>query len=266
MVICSNCQHPVDETATDTCPICKTSLNAKAVAEDAPAAPVMAQPIMTTAATSPVSSLPPPAPATGGFTRKMTLSGEYIDVPNPTNPVATRPGTVPPPTGNGASHRGGSAARPRSKETTASKSSSGTVALVLVLLLIVGCVGGYVWWIHRTNPQSQAQKYVDALKSQDWNTVYSLTDFSTQDKQKYPDATSFSTAMKSAPFLSVILKSLSSASMTAQPPTSNDGSTAVVPVNLTISLAGHTFNHSINLNMVNKGGFWMVKRAPSMGM
>ncbi len=266
MVICSNCQHPVDETATDTCPICKTALNAKSAAEEPQASAVPTPAVLNVAAASPVSSLPPPAPVTGGFTRKMTLSGEYIDVPNPTNATSPRPGTIPPPSGASPS-RSGASARTRSKETPTTKKSSSSVAvIVVVLLLAVGCIGGYVWWTHRTNPQSQAQKYVDALKSQDWNSLYSLTDFSAQDKQKYPDAASFSTAMKAQPILGIILKSLSSANLKAQPPTSNDGSNAVVPVSLSLSLEGHTFNHTINLNLVNKSGFWMVKPTQSMGM
>lgn len=291
MVICPNCQHPVDETATDTCPICKSSIaSGKSVkpVQESPEPATVASGANSARATLPTSlnsqgnvrnanlngdnddlpaakNLPPPSLDTQGYVRKMTLSGEYIDVPNPMSNQAVRPGTIPLPSGSMPARRPGP--RPFEGEQPKQASKSGRfVAIFLVVLLVLGSIGGYAWWTHRTNPQDQAQKYLNAVKAQDWTTVYNLTDLSAQDLQKYPDASSFSAALKGQPLLGIILKSLSNAQLVAQPPSSNDGHTAVVPMKMSLTFNGQTFNHTVNLNMINRGGFWKIKRTAGMGM
>ncbi len=253
MMPCPHCEHPVDETSTDTCPICKSKLFA--VQQPSQQTPPPAEPLKPVSISS-LSGAPamPAAPASvSGVKRRVTLTGEVIEEPDaPAAPVA---GQAPRPAYARPSYTNVTST-PKENTGGEKKSSHLAAILVTVCLLAVAGLGGWYYYMHRTNPKDQANKWVAAFKAQDWKTIYNLTELSAQAQQQTPNADAFASKMQQVgPPLAIFTNSMQ---MQAQDPTSDDGHTAVVPIKMTISLLGHTQSKNINLNMVNDNGIWKM--------
>jgi|SRR5579871_1952402 len=263
MVNCPRCDQPVDETVRTTCPLCFTPLRPEAdAAQPQPTAPPLYQPAASASA-APVqpAAMPlnaPAAPLRGPNTR-VTLNGDIIDA-TPTPAAA--------PLGGGSYAPRPAAPRPNyatpARVETRSRSGRGAVvAIVVVLLLLGGGFGGYYWWMHRTNPKDTATKFMTAVKAQDWKAVYELSDLDDQAKSKYTSAQDFADKTKAqlnalpgiGQFINTILSGLK---FEVQDPKDNDGSTATVPINISVTVLGRDINQTQDMKLKNVGGIWKV--------
>jgi hypothetical protein len=287
MINCPRCEQPVDETVRTTCPLCFTPLRPEPDAAQPqpgvaspPAAPgpgglggaygaSPAAPLYQSAAPSlgaPVQPMAMPlnAPAASpgrSQNTRMTLNGDIIEAP-PT------PSAAAPAGGNYAPRPG--APRPNystpARAETRTKSGGGSsVAIVLVLLVVLGggSFGGYYWWTHRSTPKETVTKFLNALKTQDWKTIYEQTELNDQMKSQYTSAQDFADKTKaqldSKPGAGQLISSLfSGMKFEVQEPKDNDGNTASVPVKLTVSILGRDVTQTQNIKVKNIDGAWKV--------
>jgi hypothetical protein len=203
---------------------------------------------------------------------RVSLTGEVIEpgmsasAPPPSYVGAPLPNMQAPPrpVGPAAPSRSYSVRRAESPE----KSGGGAAAaLALVLLMaLAGGVGG--WWFlhHRANPKAQAEKFLTALKAQDWKTVYETSEV---DTTQFPTAQEFADKTKAGldkmPGAATLLNSLfASLEFKVGDPTI-DGDTATVPVTVSGAFMGQSFNQSQKLKMTNVNGVWKVARNQGAG-
>jgi len=211
----------------------------------------------------PTSGIPlntSPLAAPRGAAARMSLNGDIIDTPSNQTPAPTTIG--------GAA--GGRPSLPRPsygvapRKVEAARSPGRTATLVVSLLLILGLsgFGGWYYMMHRTNPKDQAQKAFAALKSQDWKAIYELTEQTDQAKSKYKDSQDFADQIKAdlskSPFGNVLGTLMSNMTLEAQEPKDNNGSTATVPVKMSMSLMGQSVTRNIDIKMKNFGGIWKI--------
>jgi len=299
MVSCSRCGQQVDETVRDTCPLCFTPLQPQANAPqaqpgaaqyvglagaplrqaqplggpsqyqpDAPpggappqpsAMPLNAEQIGAQPAAMPRNA-PSAAPLRAPNTR-MSLNGDIIDTPQ--NQAQSAPSIGNSPANRPAAPRPAYGVAPRKQEApgTAARATALRVVAVLVVLGLAG-FGRWYYMMHRTNPKDQATKYLAAIKTQDWATIYDITEQTEQNKAKFKDAQDFAAQTKSAidksSFGTLLTTALSSATFEAQDAKENNGSTAVVPIKVSGSALGQTFNQSVDLKMKNFDGIWKI--------
>ena len=287
MVICSRCEQPVDETTRTTCPLCFTPLPVQGAAppvQPAPAPPPQsyapqpggimplappdapppavaslnagqaAMPIVRPMPTAPMS-VPAAAPRMEA-NQRMTLTGEVIEAPQPMSSAM--------PAGNSQYQARSSAGAPRVAEKA--ERSGPSVGVIVMVLAALGALGGGWWfWMHRTNPKDQAQKYFDAVKAQDAKAMYQLVEVDlSQVKSEDEYVSKVSDAQTRMPFLKDALAGLQ---FKAGEPKYNGMNEASVPVAMSGSISlpflgpqPQQINQSIDVPMKNFGGIWKVSK------
>ena len=284
MIRCSRCDQPVDETAVTSCPFCYTPILPQEAAsekpEEASSAPapiglaggMAAAPIPMRSATPPPPTRPlSPLSSPSNPGTRVSLTGEVIESAMP--PQATNQPMQPggyaggslggsPPT----SRPGSPSATARTRESSASaKSSSGNVAGIAAAIVVIFlvCFGGWWYMQHRTNPKGQAEKVINAFKTQDWKALYELTEMTADQKAKYPDFATWDADRKQSfekvpggeQVVESIAKSIDSVSIGE--PTFEDGK-ASVPVSFSITLMGLKADQKQTFPMKNIGGIWKL--------
>lgn len=291
MVICPRCSQPVDETTRTTCPLCFTPLPVPgADAAPPPAAPSAAPPQsyapqpsggvmplappdapqpaaaslnagqtpMPTARAMPTAPANVPAAAPRmEANQRMTLSGEIIEAPQPM--------TNAPAAGNSQYQARPSAGAPRVAEKAA-RSGPALGPILLVVAALFGGGGGWWFWMHRTNPKDQAQKYFEALKTLDAKTMYQTVEVDPSQVKSEEDY------MKSADAQNPAAKELarsvvSGLQFKAGDPKYNGMNEASVPVTVSGTFAlpfpgqkPMEVNQKFDLPMKNFNGIWKISK------
>ena len=305
MVTCPRCQQPVDETVRSTCPLCFSPIPQAVQQAAQPAAPLAApgpEPSSPSAGQSYYGQPPQPVapgahqqpPAYGAYPypgqqqtpvpmpaahrpplnpgARVSLTGEVID---PGAPVGPAPGYVggspvaPSRVGQPPAASRTQVPQRRESAPAAERPGSGNaVGIVLALLVLIGGgVGGWYYWMHRTNPKDQALAVYKSYLSQDYKAAYSLSALGPTGKKNFPDADSFATAQQTAintfltklPFGSSLLDSLKAAATTAavgEPVVTADK--AEVPTSCTLTFMGRSVKMKGTAHMVNDGGIWKM--------
>ncbi|MCX6358580.1 MAG: hypothetical protein NT029_02140 [Armatimonadetes bacterium] len=202
MIVCPKCGSTVPDGRT-TCQICSGPIDpvkdqggpiGLKVPEARTAPPAGAG---TIAPVSGVPGLAQPA-ATPGVERRVSLSGEVIEVPI----VQTRP-TAGPPTAGGPRPPSGGPAGPapraaggigmtRDERLAAArapeqKSYAGLIsAVVTLLVLAVAAMGGLMWYSNTALPANTATAFLEGIKAQKWAEVYDMVEFSAADRANTP--------------------------------------------------------------------------------
>jgi hypothetical protein len=149
---------------------------------------------------APVSGVPglaQPA-ATPGVERRVSLSGEVIEVPI----VQTRPAAGPPTAGGPRPPSGGPAGtapraaggigmtrdeRLAAARAPEQKSYAGLIgAVVTLLVLAVATVGGLMWYSNTTLPVKAATAFLEGIKTQKWAEVYDMIEFTAAARADMP--------------------------------------------------------------------------------
>ncbi|HEV2473599.1 MAG TPA: hypothetical protein VGS41_13075 [Chthonomonadales bacterium] len=205
------------------------------------------------------------APPGSSNVPRASLSGEII-------PPVARPAAPPGSSyGAGAARPGAGGVSPASRRSSdrldlaapmrSSANPVGVFAFVAVILLLLVGGGGY-WFLHRTNPKDQMNRFVTALKAQDWQTMYTLIDDKTG---KYKDADDFASQTKSQidsnPLARTVMGMISNADIKVGEPTMNDG-TATVP--LTVTIMGATIP-AANIHLTDHYGLWKIDSGSAAG-
>ncbi len=282
---CERCGSGVPD-ANEKCQVCGAPMSAPATPVPAatpvtPAAP--AAPAGPAASGEPVAGIPGiPTPSTtpearpnylqptasaapmGGDIR-TSLTGEVMEVAQP-SPRGTGPGGygpppgAPQPKGRGPAPAAGPARRYAGMPTEKAEAKSGSggmVAIILVVLLLAGGGAfGWWWWQKQQAPVRAVVKVHEAAKANDWRTVFHMVELPEQFKQqiemaggidKVADFTA--TAMKSAGFVLKDYQVLES---------KTEGDTATVKVKTTETVRGadKTETTDVKLKLVN--GEWKV--------
>jgi hypothetical protein len=310
MVTCPRCEQPVDETVRNTCPLCFTPLEPQANAQQTqpgaaqnvgmPGAPNrQAQPLAAPSLSAsapplggasaqptamPLNGQPLGAPAQPAAVplnassaaplrnpnTRMTLNGDIIEAPPSQAQAAPTIGNSP--AARPAAPRPAYGVAPRKQEASRSAGSTATLVVVVLLVLCLGGFGGYYYMMHRTNPKDQVQKYLSAIKTQDYKTIYEVMEQTEEAKAKYKDAQDFADQTKSmvatSPYGSALVTIESGMTFTIKDAKDNNGSTATVPTTMSISAGGKTYNVDMDLKMKNFNGIWKVStdtKIPGMG-
>ncbi len=307
MIKCVRCGQMVDETERTTCPHCFTPL-ASAEGEGHPDPTVQVAPIV------PMQLIP----GTVIGNKRVSLTGELIEIDPPTNkpsyaggtpapppPVAppgapTSSGTtlgvrktpgvkgkspaslapmapLPPPSSapapspsltanaapppNTAPRPASAPIRPASASSSKRSSSSGIIA-VLLALVVLGA-GGYWFMQNRTNPKDNAEKWLRALLTKDYKTVFELTNAGPKSQSK--SAADWKKAMQTKADMGVLgqttpedLFSQLKAHVTKvdEPKTSDSGTN--VPITVTLSVNGQEISRVNQVPMKKVNGVWKV--------
>ncbi len=265
MVKCPRCEQLVDEMVRTTCPLCFTPITAD---PNAPASPQVsaapeADPAVPGVAPMTLNSqaAPPPRPGSQTAGGRVSLMGEII----PDDPAAPQSFT-------GANVQ--QMKDPRAtlsdqnfEEAETSNRRKNLISYLMFFVVVFGG-GGYYWWYgHRTNPQDQLKKYIEATKNLDYKRMYELTALTDEQKKSIPDADAFQGQAKSAASVvggeGALKKLLSGMTLVSvsEPKTDDKGATKV-EAKLNFSFGGQTFPVNRTVEMKNEGGLWKVVGEP----
>jgi len=204
-MLCPRCGCGAPADAPD-CPTCGAALHS-AMADVAAGPRPLAEP-------EPVAGIPgidrpgegPPAnylapgttvgTTTSGGELRVSLTGEVLEVPPPTprttGPVGAagrRPGVagvVPPPGMRPVAppprERGAGPVVAARGETARGLSGSSTVAIVLLVIVVLAAGGGfgYWYWQKQRAPVVAAERFMEAVKTKNWDTVMGLVEWPAQ--------------------------------------------------------------------------------------
>ena len=225
------------------------------------------------------------APAMGGGDVRVSLTGEVMEVQQPTA-RGTGPGGYGPPPGAGPGGRpggpGGRQAAPAGPQRAQgagiayekpAKKSNPVGIIMLVIVLIGGGAGGWWWWNQKKQaPVLAADRYVQALKSNDWKATFKMVEFSPDQVKQFEN---FGGIDSAADKIDSLMK-LSGATVTVKDYSAklltNDGATATVQLKMTVdaSSKGGTTTQTIDQPMPFKlvNGEWKVdaSKAGPIGM
>jgi hypothetical protein len=298
MVTCPRCQQPVDETVRSTCPLCFTPIPQANQAGGPlmgasldPPAPLTG-PTVYGQETPPQTAYPSPGMQQSPGTMpnplpsgprpplnpgaRISLTGEVIEsgMPSGSPPSYVSGGpAVPPRVPNTGLPSHAKAPVRRPQEAAPERARGGNIVGIVVAFVVIlgGCIGGWYWWMHRTNPKDQALAVYKAFLSQDFKTAYTLSAFGPNGKKTYPDADSFAAAQQTAAnnliskipggqtLLDAVKAAAAKAAATAAvgEPTIN-GDTAEVPTSCDLTLMGRTVKVKGAAHMINEAGMWKL--------
>ncbi len=205
------------------------------------------------------SSMPTAAPRMEA-NQRMTLSGEIIEAPQPMSnaPVA----------GNSQYQARPSAGAPRVAEK-AERSGPSIGAIVMVLAVLGGAGGGWWFWMHRTNPKDQAQKFLECVKTLNAKGMYDTTEV---DADKYKSEEDFiqkttDEQSKVPGMKDMVTNMLANIQFKAGEPKYNGMNEASVPVTVSGSFAmpfggqkPQDIDQKFDLPMKNFNGIWKVSK------
>ncbi|HLK60208.1 MAG TPA: hypothetical protein VKU00_26840 [Chthonomonadaceae bacterium] len=174
-------------------------------------------------------------------------------------------GMPPPRTGGPPQARPSTSPNRHREAATARSGSGGAIAVVLLVLLLLGGggFGGYWYWMHRTNPKDQAQKFVDALKNMDYKAMAELSESSNQTTLSPSEVEQkLKQALSMFPGLLDSMKTMNY--QVGEPKI--DGDTASVPVtvsgHISLSFLGQSVSQDIKetipFTLKNEGGIWKI--------
>ena len=295
-VQCPRCGSGVADGLTE-CKICGASISTSS----APANPVATPPVQASGAPDSSGAILPglgsaPAPAApvtpsylapgttissgGGFGGevKVSLTGEVVEIPPPTQRGAGPGGYGPKPGAPGAP--GGPTARPGGppappqrasragmpvQREQAPKSAAGPIFAVLfgLMILVGGGFGAYTWYNNRTNPKDQAQLVYKAIVKQDWKASYELIAWpDSAQKDANSESTFVTTAEAGSEMQKKILPpglldAMSAMEVTAGEPTVN-GDKADVPTIGKMSFGGKDVTLKGVAHMKRQSGIWKL--------
>lgn len=299
MVICSRCEQPVDETTRTTCPLCFTPLPvpgnaAQPTAPPAPApqapgmmpgqnyapqaggVPPLAPPNAMPPGAAPLNAAPNAMPAIRPMptaapmsapvaaprmeaNQRMTLTGEIIEAPQPMSSA--------PAAGNSQYQARTSASAPRQPEKV-ERARPNIGLIVLVIALLGGGGGGWYFWMHRTNPKDQAQKFLDAIKIMDTKALYQTTENDSKSEDDFVKEKEASPQYAlGKTFVTALLSGIQ---FKAGQPKYNGMNEATVPVTMSGSASlfpgqkGQEISKTIDLPMKNFNGIWKVSKDSSL--
>lgn len=210
----------------------------------------------------------------GGGDVRVSLTGEVLEVAQPTQ-RGTGPGGYGPPPGaqqgpgprrpNSPTPSGASRARGAGLAYEQEPKKTNPVGIILLVLLIAGGgVGGWWWYNNRTNPKDQAIAIYNAFfKEQDYKKFYALAAFNDTDKKKYPDADTFTkdgiSKISSNPAAKAGLDKLKDmlSDITVGEPTITGGK-ADVPTSTKLTIAGQNISMKGTAHMIKEGGIWKL--------
>ncbi len=207
----------------------------------------------------------------GGGEVRVSLTGEVLEVMQPTPRNMPGPGGIPapgnrpmtgpvPPAGARGSHL-----RPI-REEAGPKSTAGPVALILLLIIVFGGggYGGWYWYNNRTNPKDQALKVVDAYKNFNWKELFILIAWSSDTKytadqfaNEAEKQVSQAKTMGMGQLVDQAKQLLQGIKTTAGEP-KIDGNKAEVPMTHNIQIAGRTQTTQGTARMIRQGGIWKL--------
>lgn len=206
----------------------------------------------------------------GGGDVRVSLTGEVMEVPQPTA-RGTGPGGYGPPPGAGPSpKRPGSgpmpAGPPRARGAGIAyeeprKKGSPIGIILLVILLLGGGAGGWWWYNNRTNPKDQALLAYKSILKQDWRKVVDLVAWPTShtkaDEDQFVKGAEESYSRTKAMMPPGVAEAVENMEVSVGDPTIS-GSTADVPTTGKMSLMGRDVTLKGTAHMVREGGIWKL--------
>lgn len=193
-------------------------------------------------------SQPPPSPL-----GRTSLTGEAMPDLQPARPPLTTERAFPPPRPAGIAPRPLAGRAAGSPENPARSGAAGVVVAIVVALILAVAAGGWYYWNHRTNPQQQAQKFLDAEKALDFQKMEDLTTADGVATLKAAQQKLGQSAVAKS-FVDSITAGITLTAGQAEV----TGDTATVPVAISGSVFGRSISKAVDLKMVCESGIWKV--------